>query len=262
MRSCSQRRHRSPAVDKAMQGRCPQAPSTRQDRIAGRQVGGELGTAHRRRRARHEPPRARRPPRDGRRRARRGHPRRARGGGPAPPRRRPLPRAPGARHAASRRATARSRSTRVGDGRSESAFRRLRRPPRGQLPRLQPALGRHPRGLPPPPPASGARVPRPAGGHPSSRHGSCARRPPSSSRRLFGTGSAWPGVGRVPVWTSSRPTSSAKNGLPAVASCTRVSSGRVSSRPRRSASRSCIAVTLSGPTRAAQAVAREHALEL
>ncbi len=45
--------------------------------------------------------------------------------------------------------------------------------------------------------------------------GSRARRPPSSSRRLSGTRNAWPGTGRVSVRTSSRPSSSAKNGLPA-----------------------------------------------
>ena len=78
--------------------------------------------------------------------------------------------------------------------------------------------------------------------------GSRARRPPSSSRRLSGTRSAWPGAGRVFVRTSSRPSSSAKNGLPAVASCTRASSGRVSSSPSRSSSRRWSAPRLSGPS--------------
>ena len=63
-----------------------------------------------------------------------------------------------------------------------------------------------------------------------------------------GTRSAWPGAGRVPVRTSSRPSSSAKNGLPAVASCTRASSGRVSSSPSRSSSRLWSAPRLSGPS--------------
>ena len=75
-----------------------------------------------------------------------------------------------------------------------------------------------------------------------------ARRPPSSSRRLSGTRRAWPGAGRAPVRTSSRPSSSAKNGLPAVASCTRPSSGRDSSKPSRCLSRLCVALRLSGPT--------------
>ena len=78
--------------------------------------------------------------------------------------------------------------------------------------------------------------------------GSRARRSPSSSRRLSGTRSAWPGAGRVSVRTSSRPSSSAKNGLPAVASCTRASSGRVSSSPSRSSSSRCSAPRLSGPS--------------
>ena len=53
-----------------------------------------------------------------------------------------------------------------------------------------------------------------------------ARRPPSSSCKLSGTRSAAPTVGLVFVRTSSRPSSSAKKGFPAVASCTRASSGR------------------------------------
>ena len=63
--------------------------------------------------------------------------------------------------------------------------------------------------------------------------GSRARRPPSSSLRLSGTRSGRPGSGLVPVRRSSRPSSSAKNGFPAVACATRTSPGRVSSRPSR-----------------------------
>ena len=59
---------------------------------------------------------------------------------------------------------------------------------------------------------------------------------PSSSCRLSGIG--MPGrLGLVFVRTSSRPSSTAKNGLPAVASRTRASSGRVRSSPARSLSR-------------------------
>ena len=57
-----------------------------------------------------------------------------------------------------------------------------------------------------------------------------------------------PAAGLVPVRANSRPSSSAKNGLPAVASCTRASSGRVSSSPSRSRADRCSAPTLSGPS--------------
>ena len=67
--------------------------------------------------------------------------------------------------------------------------------------------------------------------------GSRARRLPRSSNKPSGTGSARPAAGRVPVRSSSRPSSSAKNGLPPEASCTRTSSGRVSSTPTLSLSR-------------------------
>ena len=49
--------------------------------------------------------------------------------------------------------------------------------------------------------------------------------------QALGHPSARPASGLVPVRTSSRPSSSAKNGLPADASCTRASSGRVRSSP-------------------------------
>ena len=78
--------------------------------------------------------------------------------------------------------------------------------------------------------------------------GSRPRRSPSSSCRLSGIRSAWPRVGLVLVRTSSRPSSSAKNALPPVASQTRTSSGRVSSRPSRSSRSVWTAPTLSGPS--------------
>ena len=93
--------------------------------------------------------------------------------------------------------------------------------------------------------------------------GSRARRPPSRSCKVSGIGRARPGTGRVSVRTSSRPSSSAKKGLPAVASCTRASSGRVRSSPSRSSSSRCTAARLNGPTeiRSSRSV-RERALEL
>ena len=77
------------------------------------------------------------------------------------------------------------------------------------------------------------------------RRASGRRAAPAGSRARAGPR---PAVGRVFVRTSSRPSSSAKNGLPAVASCTRASSGRVSSSPSRSSSRLCTAPRLSGPS--------------
>ena len=105
------------------------------------------------------------------------------------------PPAPGEPHGASRPAPARSRSTRAGDARSGSASRPARRRPRARPPRApRRTRSRSPCAAV----TSSTRRPRERrdlSRTSSVSPGSRARRPPSSSRRLSGTGSAWPGVG-------------------------------------------------------------------
>ena len=114
--------------------------------------------------------------------------------------------------------------------------------------RAPPGPARARRRSPPPARPSVARERRRVAARRASRRGGARAGRRAARCRLSGTRSAWPGAGRVFVRTSSRPSSSAKNGLPAVASCTRASSGRVSSSPSRSSSRRCTAPRLSGPT--------------
>ena len=160
----------------------------------------------------------------------------------------PPPRARDARHGASRPAPARSRSRRAADARSEWRSRRARRLLRPPRPR---ALREH---APASPCAAATRstVGR-ASAATSSRTsrvspGRRARRPPSSSLQALGHAQRLARRRSRVRSTSSRPSSSAKNGLPAVASCTRASSGRVSSSPSRSSSRRCTAASVSGPS--------------
>ena len=210
----------------------------------------------------HAPPRARRPSPARRRFQRLGRLRRAPDGGRAP--RRPTQRQPifDARPGASRAARARSRSNRATDARTARSSRRAR-----QRPPAPPSRA------PPNPVALAVRRGHELDGRPrecgtrsrtsSVSPGRRANLPPSSSLRLSGTRNGCPGAGRVFVRTSSRPSSSAKNGLPAVASCTRASSGRVSSSPSRSSSRRCTAASVERADRQSlEPLVRERALEL
>ena len=107
---------------------------------------------------------------------------------------------------------------------------------RRRLERLQnPARAR--RRWPPPARPSVARERRRAAGRRASRRGgapTCLRAARSGSRARAAAGPAPVACSFGPA---RGPSSSAKNGLPAVASCTRASSGRVSSSPSRSSSR-------------------------
>ena len=76
--------------------------------------------------------------------------------------------------------------------------------------------------------------------------GSRAKRTPESSRRPSGRCSASPAAGRAPVRASSRESSSAKNGLPPLASRTRTSSERDSSSESRALRRARSSVGSSG----------------
>ena len=76
-----------------------------------------------------------------------------------------------------------------------------------------------------------------------------ARRPPSRSRRLSGTGRAPPASAFPAIRTSSRPSSRAKNGFPVDTSPTRRRTGRGSSSESRSRSRRARATSSRGPTR-------------
>ena len=111
------------------------------------------------------------------------------------------------------------------DARSGRASRRARRRLPEQPPRAPRGLAPDLRGPRPRARPSAVRARQPEAGRRPCLAGSRARRPPSSSLQALGHAQRLarrrPRVRR----TSSRPSSSAKNGLPAVASCTRASSG-------------------------------------
>ena len=116
--------------------------------------------------------------------------------------------------AASTPAPARSRSTPATDAQIGPASRRARESPRAQRPRSTsrtrsevPVRRRHQLDR-------RARQRRDLSRTSAVSAGSCARRPPSSSRRLSGTRRFRPAAGLACVLTSSRPSSSAKYGLP------------------------------------------------
>ena len=144
---------------------------------------------------------------------RRGPLRRAPDGGPAPRSPSPPLRACDARHGASRPAPAHRQTRRATDAQSERASRRARR----CLRRTAASSASSTRSRSPYAAVTSSTVGRASAAAWSKTSpvwvGRRSRRPPSSSRRLSGTRKACPGVGLVFVRTSSRPSSSAKNGI-------------------------------------------------
>ena len=142
------------------------------------------------------------------------------------------------RHGASRAAPVRNRSRRATGGRNERGSRRARRLPRG--PRCRAPPGRASRS--PCAAATSSIVGLASAATKSTDVAGLGRQPgePAAEKLVQALGNAQR-LARAPVSspvrTSSRPSSSAKNGLPPDASRTRASSGRVSSRPIRSSSR-------------------------
>ena len=163
----------------------------------------------------------------------------AQGGGPAPRCRRLLRPAPGGRRGASRAEPARNRSRRAADGRSEAA----------RIVELDDAFpdgcGRAPRTTRSWSPCAAATdwtVGRASAAAWTEHLVGLSRQPSEAPAEQLLQALGDPQrlarlCGRVSVRTSSRPSSSAKKGLPPVASRTRTSSGRVSSSPSRSARR-------------------------